>query len=178
MMERIKQEFGRLDVLVLNASGGLEREIIAQNLGYPMLLNRDAQVWTLKHALEIMPPEGGRAVFVTSHWAHFYDQAGQSPTQEYEPIAESKHAGEQALVALLPELEKQHVRLVRVSGDMVEGTITVKLMEHERPGLMESRRGEAGWLPTVDDMAAAVVRACGDNFLQQGEVLFVGETNL
>src|SRR5215216_4362632 len=43
MAERIAERFGRLDVLVLNASGGLEREMPTD---YAVALNRDAQLAT------------------------------------------------------------------------------------------------------------------------------------
>ncbi len=175
MMDIIKREFGRLDIIVLNASGGLEKEMVAQNPDYPMLLNRDAQVWTLEQALPLMP-SGGRAVFVTSHWAHFYGQVAQYSM--YEPVARSKHAGEQALLSLLPDLDKHGIRFMRVSGDLVEGTITPRLMERADAGMLEARRQAAGWLPTVDDMAAAIVRACGDDNLAQGGIIYVGETNV
>jgi NAD(P)-dependent dehydrogenase (short-subunit alcohol dehydrogenase family) len=175
MMSLIKREFGELNILVLNASGGLEKDLVAQNPEYPMLLNRDAQVWTLKHALPLMP-KGGRVVFVTSHWAHFYGQTVQYTI--YEPVARSKHEGEKALVSYIPELDEHRVRFVRVSGDLVEGTITPKLMERADTGMLEARRQAAGWLPTVDDMAAAIVRACGDDTIEQGAVLYVGETNV
>jgi NAD(P)-dependent dehydrogenase (short-subunit alcohol dehydrogenase family) len=177
MMKAIKKEFGRLDILVLNASGGLEKDLVAENPEYPMLLNRDAQVWTLEAALSVMP-RGGRVVYVTSHWAHFYGHPSQDSIQEYEPVAHSKHEGEKALMSRLPDLEKRGVRLVVISGDMVEGTITIKLLERASPGMVEARRREAGWVPTVDDMAAAIVRACGDDTLEHGGVVLVGETNV
>ena len=177
MMDTIQSEFGRLDILVLNASGGLEKDLVAQNPDCPMLLNRNAQVWTLEAALPLMP-QGGRVVFVTSHWAHFYGHASQDSIPEYEPIAHSKHAGEQALVSRLPDLEQRGVRLVVVSGDMIEGTITPKLLEHARPGILEARRQKAGRLPTVENMAVAIVRACGDDTLENGAVLYVGETTI
>jgi NAD(P)-dependent dehydrogenase (short-subunit alcohol dehydrogenase family) len=139
MMRTIHDRFGRLDIVVLNASGGLERDLVARNPDYPMLLNRDAQLWTMKAALPLMP-RGGRVVFVTSHWAHFYGHEAQEAIEEYEPVASSKHAGEQALMSRLPELEERGIRLVRVSGDMVEGTITPKLLEHIRPGTLDARR--------------------------------------
>ncbi len=175
MFELIMREFGRLDILVLNASGGLEKELVAQNPDYPMLLNRDAQEWTLEYALPLMPVSG-RVVFVTSHWAHFYGQTVQYTM--YEPVARSKHEGEKALMSHLADLDKRSIRLVRISGDLVEGTITPKLLERAGSGMLEARRREAGWLPTVDDMASAVVRACGDDNLEQGAVLYVGETNV
>ncbi len=175
MMERVKEEFERLDILVLNASGGLEREMVAENPDYPLLLNREAQVWTLKHALPLMPP-GSRVVYVTSHWAHFYGKVSQYAV--YEAVAHSKHEGEMALLNLLPELDRRGIRFVRVSGDLVEGTITPKLMERTDRGLLEERRRVAGWLPTIDDMAAAIVRACEDDTLEQGGIIYVGETNV
>jgi 3-oxoacyl-[acyl-carrier protein] reductase len=175
MMGRIKQEFGKVDVLVLNASGGLEKDLVAQNPEYPMLLNRDAQVWTLEHAVRAMP-RGGRVVYVTSHWAHFYGQTVQYAM--YEPVARSKHEGEKALLTHIPELTERGVRFVRVSGDLVEGTITSKLLDRAETGMLEARRHEAGYLPTIDDMAVEVVRACGDDTLEQGSILYVGETNV
>ena len=68
MLDDIGNERGRLDVLILNASGGLERHAVAD---YAMLLNRDAQVHLVRRALPLMPA-GSRIVFVTSHPAHFY----------------------------------------------------------------------------------------------------------
>lgn len=65
----------RLDVLVLNASGGMERDADA---GYALRLNRDAQVAVLERAVQRME-KGSRVVFVTSHQAH---GAGAIPTVE------------------------------------------------------------------------------------------------
>ena len=67
MLDAVEQRFGRLDVLVLNASGGIER---GADPGYAMRINRDAQVGLVRLALPLMGP-GGRIVFVTSHLAHF-----------------------------------------------------------------------------------------------------------
>ena len=62
---------GRLDLLVLNASGGLERDLVAADPQYPMRINRDAQVALLDGALPIMRA-GAVVVFVTSHCVHLY----------------------------------------------------------------------------------------------------------
>src|SRR5579863_7525197 len=121
LFQSLKQWADHLDVLVLNASGGLERELVAADPQYPMHLNRDAQLEFVDAALPHMR-EGGVIVFVTSHWAYLYGQMVQLPA--YEPIAESKHAGEQALRARQDEFARQGVRLVIVTGDLIEGTIT------------------------------------------------------
>src|SRR5260221_2726418 len=69
---------GHLDVLVLNASGGLEREALAADPDYPMRINRDAQVALVDGALPLMAKDSV-LVFVTSHWAHLYGQVEQLP---------------------------------------------------------------------------------------------------
>ena len=68
LLADVAGRFGGLDVLVLNASGGLERDA---DPGYAMRLNRDAQLRLATQAAPLMPP-GSRIVFVTSHQAHFY----------------------------------------------------------------------------------------------------------
>ncbi len=122
---------GRLDLLVLNASGGLERDLLALDPEYPMHINRDAQVALLDGALPLMS-EGSVVAFITSHWAHLYGQIEQIPT--YLPVAESKYAGEQALRARQEELTARGIRLVVITGDLIAGTITPKLLERAEPG--------------------------------------------
>jgi NAD(P)-dependent dehydrogenase (short-subunit alcohol dehydrogenase family) len=162
----------RLDVLVLNASGGMEKDLVAANPAYPMAINRDAPLLLLELARPLMP-RGSVVIHVTSHLAHFYGRVDQVP--EYEPVAESKHAGEAALLALAPELARDGIRVAIVSGDLIEDTIVPRLMERARPGLIERRRGEAGSLPTTRDMAEAIVRAAEDDALPTGHVLYVGD---
>lgn len=92
----------------------------------------------------------------------------------YEGIAASKKAGEDALRSRQSEFEARGLRLAIVSGDMIEGTITPRLLERAQPGLIESRRGDAGALPTVQEFAAAIVDAAGDAGRPNGQVTFVG----
>lgn len=169
MFATVGERFGRLDLLVLNASGGLER---GEPSDYAMRLNSNAQARSVDLALPLMNG-GGRVVFVTSHLAHFY---GTKPVYPgYEPVAASKKAGEDALRSRIPELSERDVSLVVVSGDIIEGTITPKLMERQEPGLIEARRQEAGWLPTVDDFARAIAEAA-ESDLASGSTVFVGST--
>jgi NAD(P)-dependent dehydrogenase (short-subunit alcohol dehydrogenase family) len=83
LVEAAKENFGGLDILVLNASGGMETGL---GEDYAMRLNRDAQLNMLAAAAEAMP-SGSRVVFVTSHQAHFIDTVPTMP--EYEPVARS-----------------------------------------------------------------------------------------
>jgi 3-oxoacyl-[acyl-carrier protein] reductase len=171
MMRAVRGTFGQLHVLILNASGGLEKD---KPVSYAMELNLAAQVRTVEAALPLMP-SGGCIVFVTSHWAHFH---GRKPVYEaYESIAASKKAGEDALRAKLPEFAQRGLKLTIVSGDMIDGTITPKLLERVQPGLIAGRRRQIGALPTVDDFAAAIVDAAADPRLPNGQIIFVGSTD-
>ena len=168
MMVEVEDTFSKLDLLVLNASGGLEKGKAAD---YALNLNLTAQVRAVELALPMMP-QGGRVVFVTSHLAHFYGEKPVFP--EYESVAASKKAGETALRERIPELAAAGISLVVVSGDLIEGTITPKLLERAAPGLIETRRAQAGTLPTVRDFAEAVVNAAADPELASGATVYVG----
>lgn len=153
MFDTVRAKLGGLDILVLNASGGMESGMAA---GYAMQLNRDAQVSVLQAAMPLLGP-GSRVVFVTSHQAHFIHETPTMP--EYEPVALSKRAGEDALRALIPDLEARGIEFVVVSGDMIEGTITATLLERANPGAISARKDAAGRLYNVGEFAAEVAAA-------------------
>jgi len=153
MFAAVQERFGSLDILVLNASGGMEGGMAED---YAMTLNRDAQVGVLEAALPLLG-DGSRVVFVTSHQAHFIRTTPTMP--EYEVVAQSKRAGEDALRERIPGLTEQGIGFVVVSGDMIEGTITATLLERANPGAIESRRESAGKLYNVSEFAAEVALA-------------------
>ncbi|WP_127818083.1 SDR family oxidoreductase [Microbacterium sp. CPCC 204701] len=156
MFDEVGRAFGGLDVLVLNASGGMESGMAED---YALLLNRDAQVSVLETALPLLR-EGSRVVFVTSHQAHFIRTTPTMP--EYEPVALSKRAGEDALRERIPDLVERGIEFVVVSGDMIEGTITATLLERANPGAIAARREDAGKLYNVSEFAAEVAAAAVD----------------
>lgn len=167
MIEDIRERCGRLDLLVLNASGGMERDA---GPDYALRLNRDAQLSLVDAALPVLAPSA-RIVFVTSHDAHFH---GDRPTFDaYEPVAASKRAGEDALRQRIPDLTARGITLVIVSGDMIEGTITPTLLERRHPGAIEARRAQAGSLPTVAEFAAEVAAAATAP-VDSGHTVYVG----
>lgn len=153
MMGAIGEEFGGLDILVLNASGGMES---GMGEDYALQLNRDAQLAVLDAALPLLG-EGSRVVFVTSHQAHFIRTTPTMP--EYESVALSKRAGEDALRERIPALAERGIGFVVVSGDMIEGTVTATLLNRLNPGAIEERREQAGRLYNVAEFAAEVARA-------------------
>jgi len=156
MMNAARERFGTLDILVLNASGGMES---GMGDDYALKLNRDAQIDVLTRGVELMK-SGGRVVFVTSHQAHFIRTTATMP--EYQAVAASKRAGEDALRALIPMLEGKGIGLTVVSGDMIEGTITATLLERAAPGAISARKEAAGRLYNVSEFAAEVAQAAVD----------------
>jgi len=170
MFTQVRDEFGRLDVLVLNASGGMESGMAED---YALTLNRDAQLSVLEGARPLLG-DGSRVVFVTSHQAHFIHTTPTMP--EYEPVARSKRAGEDALRELIPSLEESGIGFTVVSGDMIEGTITATLLERANPGAIAGRRESAGKLYNVAEFAAEVARAAIDP-IPEDNIRLVGDTS-
>jgi 3-oxoacyl-[acyl-carrier protein] reductase len=97
-------------------------------------------------------------------------------TEMYEPVAASKYAGEQALRARIRQLMDSGISLAVVSGDLIEGTITPKLMERSNHGFIAERREQAGSLPSVEDFASAIADTCVNPNLSSGATVFVGST--
>ncbi|AUG29941.1 MULTISPECIES: SDR family oxidoreductase [Microbacterium] len=173
MMTAVQETFGQLDLLVLNASGGMES---GMGEDYALVLNRDAQLNVLDAALPLLH-DGSRVVFVTSHQAHFIRTTPTMP--EYEPVALSKRAGEDALRERIPALAERGIDFVVVSGDMIEGTITATLLERANPGAIADRRESAGKLYNVSEFAAEVALAAvepvpADNTRLVGDVSSFG----
>ena len=167
LMKAAVDEFGSLDVLVLNASGGMETSM---GEDYALRLNRDAQVDALEAGTALMG-EGGRVVYVTSHQAHFIREVETMP--QYEQVALSKRAGEDALNEKVDGLAAKGITFVTVSGDMIEGTITATLLDRAQPGAIEARREAAGKLYSVAEFAQEVA-AMATADVPTGHVELVG----
>ncbi len=159
-----------LDLLILNASGGLERDLLAEAPDYPIRLNRDAQLATVDAALPLLR-QGATIVFITSHWAHRYGQVTQLPA--YEAVAASKHAGEVALRARQEEFAARGIRLLVVTGDLIEGTITPKLLARAAAAQGLAADTPQG-LPTATEMGTAIAVAALERALPSGHTTIVG----
>ncbi|WP_430593022.1 SDR family oxidoreductase [Humidisolicoccus flavus] len=170
MFEAAKDAFGTIDILVMNASGGMEA---GMGEDYALRLNRDAQVALLETASKFLADDA-RVVFVTSHQAHFIHSTPTMP--EYLPVALSKRAGEDALREMIPSLAERGIGFVVVSGDMIEGTITATLLERANPGALEARREDAGKLYNVAEFAAEIARAAVEE-VPADNTRLVGDTS-
>ena len=170
MISQIKQEWGGLDILVLNASGGMEADM---GEDYAMKLNRDAQVAILTSALPLMGP-GSRVLFVTSHQAHFIREA--DTMAEYVPVALSKRAGEDALRAMIEDMTNRGIGFVVISGDMIEGTVTATLLNRANPGVIDQRKEQVGKLYNVAEFAAEIALAAVED-IPHNHTRLVGDTS-
>jgi len=170
MISQIKETWGGLDILVLNASGGMEADM---GEDYAMKLNRDAQVGLVMSAMSLMD-RGSRVVFITSHQAHFIREVDTMP--EYLPVALSKRAGEDALRGMIDQLTLAGIDFVVVSGDMIEGTVTATLLNRANPGVIEQRKEQVGRLYNVDEFAAEVAHAVVDD-IPEDHTRLVGDTS-
>lgn len=170
MFESARKALGFIDILVMNASGGMEA---GMGDDYAMKLNRDSQVALLNTALPFLSQDS-RVVFVTSHQAHFIHTTPTMP--EYLPVALSKRAGEDALREMIPTLAEKGIGFVVVSGDMIEGTITATLLERANPGAIESRRQNAGKLYNVAEFAAEIALAAVEP-ISADNTRLVGDTS-
>lgn len=168
LVDAAVESFGSLNLLVLNASGGMEAD---RGEDYALKLNRDAQVSMVTAAAESMPA-GSQIVFVTSHQAHFIDQT--ATMEAYAPVARSKRAGEDALREMVPMLDEKGIKLTIVSGDMIEGTITATLLDRAQPGAIDARREAAGRLYSVEEFAAEIAALVGRDDLEQAHTELVG----
>lgn len=168
----IRQWTEHLDALVLNASGGLEQDRAAIDPDYATRINCDAQLAFVGAALPLLQC-GSTIIFVTSHWAHLYGQIRQVPV--YEPVARSKYAGELALRAQQEDFDARGIRFVVVTGDLIEGTVTPRLLERTTPDIIEKRRAKLGSLPTAAEMGRAIGLTAVNTSLATGTTVVVGE---
>lgn len=171
LFSSVRSEFGRIDRVVLNASGGLERGRAGTD--YPLRINRDAQLDVVEGALPLMDGSG-RFVYVTSHWAHFgYEDLGM-----YTPVATSKRAGEEALLRRFERLEGSGPGLVVVSGDVVADSTIALMLDRLNPGWIDARRSRVGELPDTAEFSAAIVRAAYGENGREPRTVYVGSTRM
>ena len=154
----VKQEFGKLDILVSNAALGVLKPVTKlreKDWRWTMDINARALIPLSRHAMELMGDRGGSIVAVSSlgatHAIPFYGAVGASK------------AALEALVRHLAIENAQHgIRVNVVSGGAVD-TDALKFFPNREEILEESvKRTPAGRLVTPDDMADAVLFLCSD----------------
>lgn len=137
----------RPGTVYLCASGGMEPGMGAQAI-------RQLNTHTPEQIIDVGARRGHRitAWLLTSHQAHFVQSVAVEP--EYQAVALTKNAGEQAIVDRSPHWHRLGVRVGIASSDVISDSVTTMLMERNRPGSLQERRDLAGMeLPTTEQVA-------------------------
>lgn len=171
LAKAIAERCGRLDRVVLNASGGLEP--FADGTDYAFRVNRDAQADLVEHLLPLME-DTGRFVYVTSHWSHF----DQQDLGTYTPVATSKKAGEELLRRRFTEPPGPKAQLAVVSGDMVHDSTIVRLLDRMNPGWIKTRQAQVSELLDTGQFADTVVGALFSPQTTPVRTVYAGSTRL
>lgn len=163
----------KVDVLVLNAAGGLEE---GKGEDWADRINHEAQIELVQLFLPHMQ-EGGQIIFMQSLWSHYYGKTKQYAI--YEPVARTKHAAEADLRRGIPEFEKRGVKLSVLVGDVVRDTsvysVFSRVFKADLAELESTVPG--GEFPDAEEVAV-VVRDMVLNPGEQGATRYIGRDSL
>jgi NAD(P)-dependent dehydrogenase (short-subunit alcohol dehydrogenase family) len=165
MVDAIATRFGRLDTVVLNASGDVEP---GADAGDSMRRYRDAHRRLTRLAIPLMPI-GGHVVFVTNHQAHFFPN--KAVPKGFAAVAAGQRASETALYSLHAELDRARIRYTVVSGSMFDQTIEERLVQRGAAAPADTRHDRAP-SSAVHAVTTAVVDAA--SAVNPSSIVFVG----
>ena len=170
LFARVREAFGRLDLLVNSAARGLERprgalDSLPRHLKHTMDVNLFGPWFCAQEAAKLMT-QGGAIVNLLSPGAERY-------LPRYAPVAVSKGALASLTTYLAVELAPRGVRVNGVSAGLVEGSDGVRLLPEE---LVERYRQAvpAGRLVRPEEVAEAIAFLCSAAAaMMVGQVLLV-----
>lgn len=158
LFERLREEFGRLDVLVNSAARGLERprgaiDSLPRHLKHTMDVNLFGPWFCAQEAAKLMV-EGGAIVNLLSPGAQRY-------LLRYAPVGVSKGALASLTTYLAVELAPRGIRVNGVAAGLVEGSDGLRLLPEQ---IVERYRQAvpAGRLVRPEEVAEAVAFLCSD----------------
>jgi enoyl-[acyl-carrier protein] reductase III len=153
MFESIRDELGRLDVLVSNAASGVIKpamDLTLKHWHWTLDINAAALLPLAQRAVALMGEQGGHVVAVSSLGA-------VRAIPHYAAIGASKAALESLVRHLAVELAPRNIRVNAVSAGVVD-TDALKHFPNREQMLSESaRRTPAGRLVSPDDVADVVL---------------------
>ncbi|MBI3342352.1 SDR family oxidoreductase [Candidatus Curtissbacteria bacterium] len=162
----------KIDVLVLNAAGGLEEN---SDEDWADEINCHAQLALVAEALPYMA-EGAKIIYLQSLWAHYFGQTMQLAL--YESIARTKHMAEQSLRFAIPELAAHGVKVGIIVGDAIQNTsqyaVFKSMLGEEFTSMEESIEGG---FPTADTVGATMVDMALTNW-ESGHTKYLGRNQL
>jgi enoyl-[acyl-carrier protein] reductase III len=158
LFERVRSEFGRLDILVNSAARGLERprsalDSLPKHLAHTLDVNVLGPWFCAQEAAKLMP-DGGAIVNLLSPGAQRY-------LPRYAPVGVSKGALGSLTTYLAVELAPRNIRVNAVSAGLVDGTDGVRMLP---PDILDRVRQltPAGRLARPEEVADAVAFLCSD----------------
>lgn len=158
LIAKVKEEFGRLDVLVNSAARGLERprgalDSLPMHLKHTMDVNVFGPWFCTQEAVKLMS-EGGSVV-------NLHSPGSQRYLPRYAPVGVSKGALESLTTYLAVELAPRGIRVNGVAAGLVDGSDGVKSLP---PDLLDryQQTTPAGKLVTPEQVADAIAFLCSD----------------
>ena len=165
---RVKNEYGRLDILVNNAASGVQRsaaELDEKHWDWTMDINAKAPWLCAIEASKLMV-DGGTIVNLTS-------EGSRRVLPNYFSVGSSKAALEAVTRYLAVELAPAGIRVNAVSGGYVE-TGALEHFPNREEMLEAGRRTPAGRMVSSEDIAKIVAFLCGDEAqMIRGQVIVV-----
>ncbi|MBI2597520.1 SDR family oxidoreductase [Candidatus Daviesbacteria bacterium] len=181
LLAQIKQDFGKIDGIIFNHAGGMEKDLLEASPNYHLEVNGYSKLYLFQEA-ELARILQGRSVVidVPSLWSTFY-HTGIEQLPQYTPVAIGKKLGEQLLKKATRDYNQfdqqagEHVTFGSVCGHAIEGTTTIKLLRRMNPEAMQAveQTAEGGKLPTIADMANAIAFMAEGDFADE-DIVFVG----
>ncbi|MBU4263788.1 MAG: enoyl-[acyl-carrier-protein] reductase FabL [Proteobacteria bacterium] len=157
MFERIKEEFGRLDILVSNAASGVLKpvmELSTRHWNWAMDINARALLILAQQAVPLMP-HGGRILAVSS-------LGSVRAVENYTAVGASKAALESLVRHLAVELGPRKIVVNTISAGAVDTEALKKFPN--RTQILETalERTPLGRLTTPEDVADLALFLCSD----------------
>lgn len=158
-----------VDILVLNAAGGLESK---KPETWAKEINIDAQHALVDMFLPYMAKDG-KIIYLTSLWAHRYGDLVQLPA--YGPVASTKNQFEQELRGRIPELSERGIDVGIIVGHVISGTSAHTLFTRGAAEEMVKLEAmaEGGKFPEASDMGRAVKDLILQRF-NSGDTVYIG----
>ncbi len=167
MFAEIKDEFGRLDILVNNAASGVARsamELDAKGWNWTMDINARAALLCSQRAAELMK-DGGRIVNISSLGSHLV-------LPRYAAVGISKAALEALTRYLAVELAPRGISVNGIAASAVRTEALKVYFEGMEGKLLKTI--PAGRMVEPEDIAGLVAFLCSDDaFMIRGQIIII-----
>lgn len=179
LFDFVKEKYGKVDILIHNAAGGLEQWATPE---YANEINAVAKAELTKLFASLLEDKEGEkkiVVDVPSIWSMFYKRPGlKHKIKGYDIVAKSKRTGDKAVQDTLIDINAGRINKVmfaRICGHAIPGTPTIDYYSRRYKKDMAAIQKTAigGKLPTTVNMAEAAVKIATGDF-ENGYTEFVG----